>query len=56
VLIVFDEFPSTDLMGKDRRLDRRRFPNFARLAADATWYRNATTVYDTTFSAVPAIL
>lgn len=56
MLIVFDEFPSTDLMGKDRRLDRRRFPNFARLAADSTWFRNATTVYDTTFSAVPAIL
>jgi len=56
VLLVFDEFPSTDLLGKHRHIDRKRFPNFARLAADSTWYRNATTVSDTTFTAVPAIL
>jgi hypothetical protein len=56
VLIVFDEFPTTGLLGNHRRIDRARFPNFARLAGDATWYRNATTVSDTTFSAVPAIL
>jgi len=56
VLVVFDEFPSTDLIGKQRRLDGTRFPNFAALAGDATWYRNTTTVYDTTSSAVPAIL
>ncbi|MFL5866066.1 MAG: sulfatase-like hydrolase/transferase [Thermoleophilaceae bacterium] len=56
VLLVLDEFPTTDLLGKHRAIDARRFPNFARLARDAGWYRNATTVYDTTFSAVPAIL
>ncbi len=56
VLLVFDEFPSTDLLAGHRRIDRRRFPNFARLAADSTWYRNATTVSDTTFTAVPSIL
>jgi len=55
VLIMFDEFPTTDLLGKHGRIDGTRFPNFARLAGDATWYRNATTVYDTTFSAAPAI-
>jgi len=56
VLIVFDEFPTTSLLGKSRGIDARRFPNFGRLAGDATWYRNATTVYDSTFSAMPAIL
>ena len=56
VLLVLDEFPSTDLLGKHGHIDRNRFPNFARLAGDATWYRNATTVSDTTFTAVPAIL
>lgn len=56
VLVVFDELPTTSLLGKNRRIDRRRFPNFARLAGDATWYRNATTVSDTTFTAIPAIL
>ncbi len=37
-------------------VDRQRFPNFAALARDATWYRNATTVADGTTYAVPAIL
>ena len=56
VLLLFDEFPTTDLLGKNRHIDRQRFPNFARLAGDSTWYRNATTVSDTTFTAVPAVL
>jgi hypothetical protein len=56
VLLVLDEFPTTDLLGRHRAIDAGRFPNFAALAGDSTWFRNATTVYDTTFSAVPAIL
>jgi Sulfatase len=56
VLVAFDEFPTTSLLGKHRRLDRVRFPNFARLAGDATWYRNATGVHDSTFAAIPAII
>ena len=31
-------------------------PNFARLARESTWYRNATTVNDSTAAAVPAQL
>ena len=38
------------------RIGARRFPPFASLARDATWYRNATTVTDHTSRAVPAIL
>ena len=56
VMIVFDELSGLALMGRDGRIDASRFPNFARLAGDATWYRNATTVADYTDTAVPALL
>jgi hypothetical protein len=55
-MIVFDEFPSTSLLAKNRRIDSVRYPSFAALARDATWYRNATTVHDSTFASVPSIL
>ena len=38
------------------QLDATRYPNFARLARNATWYPNATTVADYTSDAVPAVL
>jgi hypothetical protein len=44
------------LMGADGRVDERRYPNFARLAGDATWYRNTASVDQDTPYAVPAIL
>ncbi len=56
VHIVLDEFPRTTLSGASGKIDAARFPNFARLAADATWYRNATTVDDLTTEAVPSQL
>lgn len=56
VWVVFDEFSGLDLLGPDGELDRVRYPNFARLAERSTWYRNATTVYDSTTQAVPALL
>jgi hypothetical protein len=56
VMVVFDEFPTTTLLDGRGELDRSRFPNFARLADQSTWYRNATTVADRTTVAVPAIL
>jgi Sulfatase len=56
VMVVFDEFPTTTLLDEDGEIDRSRFPNFARLADESTWYRNATTVADRTTIAVPAIL
>ena len=45
VLVVFDEFPTVTLMDRRGRIDAVRFPNFAALARDATWYRNSTTVH-----------
>src|SRR6185295_10351878 len=56
VVVVFDEFPSDDLLRPDGSIDAERFPNFAELASISTWFPNAHTVYDSTFKAVPAIL
>jgi hypothetical protein len=56
VVLVFDELPTTSLMTADGAVDRRRYPNFARLADASTWYQNATSVSDGTYVAVPAIL
>jgi hypothetical protein len=56
VLVIFDELPVHSLMAADGRIDARRYPNFARLARDATWYRNTASVDQDTPYAVPAIL
>ncbi len=56
VVVIFDEFPTDDLLLPNGEIDAERFPNFARLAAMSTWFPNAFTVYDSTFKAVPAIL
>ena len=56
VMVVFDELPVTSLLGSDGRVDRVRYPSFATLADRSTWYARATTVFDSTTHAVPAIL
>jgi hypothetical protein len=56
VVVIFDEFPTDDLLRPDGKIDAKRFPNFARLASISTWFPNAHTVYDSSFKAVPAIL
>jgi Sulfatase len=56
VVLILDEFPADSLLGPDGRIDAERFPNFAALAATSTWFPNATTVYDSTFKAVPGIM
>ena len=56
VFVLFDEFPVIDLQDASGGIDARRFPNFARLAAGSTWYRNTTTLSASTTVAVPAIL
>ena len=55
-MIIFDEFPTSSLMGLDQKLDCELFPNFCRLADRSTWYRNATTVSGGTLQSVPAIM
>lgn len=56
VLVVLDEFASFGLAGVDGGIDADNYPNFARLAANATWYRKASGVSDASSLAIPAIL
>jgi hypothetical protein len=56
VVIVFDELATASLMTREGELDAVRFPGFAELARESTWYRNATTVNAHTHLAVPALL
>ncbi len=44
VMVFFDEFPMESLLDHRGRIDARMYPNFARLAGHAIWYRNATGV------------
>ncbi|MSZ96979.1 MAG: sulfatase-like hydrolase/transferase, partial [Actinobacteria bacterium] len=54
--IVLDEFPLYSLLGPDGSINRERFPGFAQLADEATWYRNSVAESNFTHQAVPAIL
>ena len=56
VFVTYDAFDVKLLQGSDGEIDAERYPNFAALAKDATWYRNASTVHENTVFAVPAIL
>ena len=56
VVLGLDELPTTSLLGPDGRIDARRFPGFAELAAGSTWFRNANSIYDSTSKAWPAIM
>jgi hypothetical protein len=56
VMIILDELPLTSLLDEDGQINAERYPNFARLAGDSTWYRNATTVAGWTPYALPSML
>ena len=56
VVVVFDQLPLVSLLDGDGGLDRALYPNFAALADEATWFRNASAVSGWTASALPAIL
>jgi hypothetical protein len=56
VLIVFDELGGDIMLGPKGRIDAGRYPHFAALARDGTWFPNAHTSYDSTTKAVPLIL
>jgi hypothetical protein len=56
VMLLLDEFPLTSLLDSKGRIDRRLYPNFAKLAGGSTWYRNATAVSGLTNWAVPPML
>jgi hypothetical protein len=56
VMLLLDEFPLMSLLDADGNIDADLYPNFARLAGDATWFRNATGVSGYTPVAMPAML
>jgi hypothetical protein len=56
VMLVLDGFPTVTRVNGRAGIDAARYPNFARLAADSLWLRNATTNGGFTQLAVPAML
>ncbi|MGI8846589.1 MAG: sulfatase-like hydrolase/transferase, partial [Thermoleophilaceae bacterium] len=56
VLLIMDEFPVDQMLGPDGKIDAVRYPNFAALAATGTWFKNATTTYDSTIRATPEVM
>ena len=56
VMLVFDELPLASLIDGEGHIQAGPYPNLARLAAEGTWYRDATTVASHTTYAVPALL
>jgi hypothetical protein len=56
VVVIFDELSAASLLDRQRKIDAHRWPHFAALARESTWYRNATTVVDQTTRAVPTIM
>jgi hypothetical protein len=56
VVVLLDELPSNTLVDEHDRIDAKRFPGFGELARNATWFKNAYTVYDSTERAQPAIM
>jgi len=56
VVVILDELPLASLLTPELVIDAGRFPNFAQLAATASWYPNATSVSQATIYSVPAML
>jgi Sulfatase len=56
VVVLLDELPVNTLVDDRGRLDTVRFPGFGELTRNATWFKNAYTVYDSTERAQPAIM
>ena len=56
VLVILDELPLTSLLNEERQIDPVHYPSFAGLAKRSHWFRNATSVSDSTLLSLPAIL
>ena len=55
-MVVFDELSTSSLLNEQRLINAFRYPNFAAVARDAHWFRNASTVAERSSRALPAIL
>lgn len=56
VFVVLDMLPTVSLLDGNGAIDADLYPNFGRLAADSTWYRNASTAAPWTNMALPTIV
>lgn len=56
VMLVFDEFPIASVIDGAGEIRESDFPGLAELAADATWFRNAVAIRESTRDAIPALL
>lgn len=56
VFIQLDEFPLASLVTPDGEINSALFPNFARLAREGNWYRNALSNSIATTQSIPSIL
>lgn len=56
VMLQLDEMPLASIMDRTGAINTELFPNFARLADEGTWYRNALSDSIATTQSVPAIL
>lgn len=55
-VLILDEFPIAAIEESPDKIDAGRFPNFAALARESTWYSKALTSADSTVLAVPSVL
>lgn len=55
-MLVFDELPLGGLLDSTGGIDAQRYPSFSKFVSTSTWYKNASTVTDSTSLAIPAIL
>ena len=56
VMVLLDELPLASLLDAEQQIDSSLFPNFAALAGQSIWFRNATASHTMSEHAVPAIL
>ena len=56
VFIVFDELATSVLLDERHEINPHRYPAFAALAGQSTWFANAVSVAEITNSAMPAIV
>ena len=56
VFLMLDEFPLETLLDEDGTIDSFRFPNFAALAGESTWYKDNTVQANGTLQSIPSIL
>jgi len=55
-IFVLDEFPLISILETKNKIDSSRFPAFAELAKNLTWYPNASAISNSTTLVLPAIL